>query len=96
VTRVAGRLGLGFALLVALACAERVATRSADTQATQAVPTWDVDPFWPRLPDGLTLGQVSGVAVDGECRSSFGGDEDRPASYRFRMCVAIARKRSFR
>jgi len=28
------------------------------------VPTYQVDPFWPRMPEGWVLGQVAGVAVD--------------------------------
>jgi DNA-binding beta-propeller fold protein YncE len=56
-------LGVGLGLLVVLGCAERIATRSAQAQA-RVVPTWEVDPSWPSLPRGLTLGQVSGVAVD--------------------------------
>ena len=59
----ATRIVLGVATLATLACAERVASRAADGQVS-TVPTYEVDPFWPKLPDGLTLGQVSGVAVD--------------------------------
>lgn len=32
----------------------------------QRVPTYEVDPFWPKLPAALTLGQVAGVAVDAQ------------------------------
>jgi DNA-binding beta-propeller fold protein YncE len=35
----------------------------ADSQAA-TVPTYQVDPFWPQMPDEWTLGQVAGLAVD--------------------------------
>jgi len=38
-----------------------------DQRATaQRVPTYEVDPFWPKLSATLTLGQVAGVAVDAQ------------------------------
>ena len=43
--------------------AERWLQRSADAQTAPAL-TYQVDPFWPKVPDQWTLGQVSGVAVD--------------------------------
>jgi hypothetical protein len=36
------------------------------SQAPSAAPTFQVDPFWPRLPKQWILGQVSGVAVDAQ------------------------------
>ena len=38
-----------------------------DQQAVaQRVPSYEVDPFWPKLPAKVTLGQVAGVAVDAQ------------------------------
>ena len=36
------------------------------TQPPGAAPSFQVDPFWPRLPKAWILGQVSGVAVDAQ------------------------------
>jgi len=36
----------------------------ADAGGAGIVPSYQVDPFWPRVPDEWTLGQVAGVAVD--------------------------------
>jgi len=36
------------------------------TASAQRVPTFEVDPFWPKLPAKFTLGQVGGVAVDAQ------------------------------
>jgi DNA-binding beta-propeller fold protein YncE len=60
--RVLRRLGLVVTLLVLLAAAERQASRIA-AQDIQA-PRYQVDPFWPKMPKGLILGQVSGITVD--------------------------------
>lgn len=30
------------------------------------VPTWRVDPLWPKVPDKMLLGQVSGVSIDAQ------------------------------
>lgn len=49
--------------VVALAFADR--SVQGDAPADQvAGPAYEVDPFWPTLPDEWTLGQVAGVAVD--------------------------------
>lgn len=53
----------GLTALVALIACERTLRAAADTQQT-GIPTFQVDPFWPRMPSQWTLGQVSGVAVD--------------------------------
>jgi hypothetical protein len=50
-------------LLAALAVAERSVTRVAALQPP-APPRYQVDPFWPKMPKGLILGQVSGITVD--------------------------------
>jgi DNA-binding beta-propeller fold protein YncE len=50
-------------VLVGLLALERTLQRTADAQQS-AAPSYQVDPFWPRVPDGWILGQVAGVAVD--------------------------------
>jgi DNA-binding beta-propeller fold protein YncE len=60
------RLGLTATLLILLASLfllQRNLPSSADAQPA-TVPIFQVDPFWPRVPDQWTLGQVAGVAVD--------------------------------
>jgi DNA-binding beta-propeller fold protein YncE len=49
--------------LAGIAIAARAPTWTADAQVSQT-PTYQVDPFWPQVPEQWTLGQVSGVAVD--------------------------------
>ena len=61
--RRAWRLVVGVSVLAVLVVAERALRRSADAQQS-AVPNYQVDPFWPSVPDGWILGQVAGVAVD--------------------------------
>jgi hypothetical protein len=51
------------AILTSLAVAERFAARVA-AQRPPAAPHYDVDPFWPKMPKGWILGQVSGITVD--------------------------------
>ena len=46
-----------------LVAAERALERAASAQRNPA-PTFQVDPFWPKMPKQWTVGQVSGVAVD--------------------------------
>jgi hypothetical protein len=46
-----------------LAAAERHMSRLAAQQPPVA-PRYEVDPFWPKMPKGLILGQVSGITVD--------------------------------
>src|SRR5262249_32444528 len=48
--------------LLALAAAERLATRAA--AQTNAAPTFQVDPFWPKLPAKWIIGQVAGLSID--------------------------------
>jgi len=58
------RIALSFlCVLIALAVVEH---RFAQVAAQQppAVPRYQVDPFWPKMPKGLILGQVSGITVD--------------------------------
>ena len=50
-------------LLLALGIAERGVSRLA-AQQPAAAPQYQVDPFWPKMPKGLILGQVSGITVD--------------------------------
>jgi len=51
-------VSFGLVLLVA----ERTLSASVDVQ--EAPPTYQVDPFWPHVPEGWSLGQVAGVAID--------------------------------
>jgi hypothetical protein len=46
-----------------LLVAERSFARSAADEQS-AAPSYQVDPFWPSVPEGWILGQVAGVAVD--------------------------------
>ena len=48
---------------MALGGAERYMTHMA-AQQPPAAPRYQVDPFWPKMPKGLILGQVSGITVD--------------------------------
>jgi DNA-binding beta-propeller fold protein YncE len=61
------RRTLGIAIwlfsLVVLFVLQHVADREA---VAQRVPTFEVDPFWPKLPSNFALGQVGGVAVDAQ------------------------------
>ncbi len=50
-------------VITCLVVVERTLQRTADAQVSET-PTYQVDPFWPRVPERWTLGQVSGVAVD--------------------------------
>jgi hypothetical protein len=54
---------LGLLALAAMLAAERALRQSADAQESAGL-TYEVDPFWPRVPDEWALGQVAGVAVD--------------------------------
>ena len=49
-----------FLVLAVLASAERRVSRAA-AQQSPAPPRYQVDPFWPKMPKGLILGQVSGI-----------------------------------
>lgn len=53
----------GFAILGTLFFVGQAAQRAADSEGTSA-PTYQVDPFWPQIPQEWILGQVAGVAVD--------------------------------
>lgn len=52
------------ALMVSLTAAALAVERISQTPA--AAPSFQVDPFWPKLPKQWILGQVSGVAVDAQ------------------------------
>ena len=56
-------IALGALVLAGLLVAERALREGADAQQA-AGPTYEVDPFWPRIPEEWALGQVAGVAVD--------------------------------
>ena len=52
------------ALMIALSVGSLALERAS--QLPGAVPSFQVDPFWPKLPKAWILGQVSGVAVDAQ------------------------------
>ena len=52
------------ALMIALSVGSLALERAS--QAPGAAPSFQVDPFWPKLPKAWILGQVSGVAVDAQ------------------------------
>ena len=54
---------VGAVLLATVIGVERTLQRTATAQEAGA-PSYEVDPFWPAVPDGWILGQVAGVAVD--------------------------------
>jgi hypothetical protein len=55
---------LSFVLVLAgLGVAERRVSHLA-AQQPPAAPRYQVDPFWPKMPRGMILGQVSGITVD--------------------------------
>lgn len=59
-----GRIAVAAALLAGLAGAERLLERRAGAQRRASAPSFQVDPFWPKMPPQWTIGQVSGLAVD--------------------------------
>ena len=56
--------GSGLVLVVAFGVAQVALEEAARAQGRPAAPRFEVDPFWPKIPETLMLGQVSGVAVD--------------------------------
>jgi DNA-binding beta-propeller fold protein YncE len=50
-------------VIAALGVAERALERVAGAQRS-AAPSFQVDPFWPKMPPKWILGQVSGIAID--------------------------------
>lgn len=62
--RTLATLVIGLIVLAGLGGAERMLERRAAAQSQAHVPTFQVDPFWPTLPQQWTLGQVAGIAVD--------------------------------
>lgn len=57
------KAAIGLTAMAVLIACERTLRNAADAQQA-LVPSFQVDPFWPRMPPQWTLGQVSGVAVD--------------------------------
>jgi DNA-binding beta-propeller fold protein YncE len=52
-------------LAIAIAALARPSARSGIAQSQPSLPTFEVDPFWPKpLPNNWILGAVAGVAVD--------------------------------
>jgi len=64
-TRKVRALGSATAAIALLFAAERLVERSALAQR-QAQPSYEVDPFWPHMPEQWLLGQVAGLDVDAQ------------------------------
>ena len=60
------QIGAWVTLLALLAVTEQAFERLAQAQQPSPVPQFDVDPFWPKMPEQWILGQVSGVAIDAQ------------------------------
>jgi hypothetical protein len=56
------RIATFISVFALLATAERALERAA--QAQTRAPSYQVDPFWPKLPKQWILGQVAGLDVD--------------------------------
>ncbi len=56
-------LAVAAATVVTLAAADRLVGPSVSAQRP-AAPSFQVDPFWPKMPPQWTIGQVAGLAVD--------------------------------
>jgi len=63
------QIGAWLTLLTLLMTGERVLERRAEAQQPSPVPRFEVDPFWPKMPDQWILGQVGGVAIDAQDHS---------------------------
>jgi DNA-binding beta-propeller fold protein YncE len=60
------RLGIGaVVMMAALFVAERAVERRAEAQRA-TTPSYQVDPFWPKIPAQWILGQVAGLDVDAQ------------------------------
>ena len=51
-------------VMAALFVAERHFEQASLAQQPSPVPRYEVDPFWPKMPDEWILGQVAGITVD--------------------------------
>jgi hypothetical protein len=64
------RLSVGIVILAILACVITASHRTAAAPQRPAskveVPKFTVDPSWPHIPNGWTLGQVSSAASDAD------------------------------
>jgi DNA-binding beta-propeller fold protein YncE len=67
-TRRALQVGIWLTAIVVLAAGAHRFERTAQAQAAAAgtVPSFTVDPLWPKMPPQWILGQVSGVAIDAQ------------------------------
>ena len=54
----------GLVLLIPLGLAQCMLDEVAQEPRSGGAPRFEVDPFWPNLPDNMILGQTSGIAVD--------------------------------
>src|SRR5712691_8424066 len=61
-------MGVGVAIaavtVLVLAGTHRTTAAQARTVSTSEVPKFEVDPSWPKIPNGWTLGQVASAAAD--------------------------------
>ena len=55
--------GIAISTVVAIFAGKQGSNRAVAQQPVEP-PAYSVDPFWPRMPEQWTLGQVAGVAVD--------------------------------
>ena len=57
------RLWIVATVIIVIVGTVRVLPRASEAQQATG-PVYQVDPFWPQIPEQWTLGQVAGVAVD--------------------------------
>src|SRR5712671_6467387 len=59
---------VGVIVIAAIVCViiatRRTVAAAARATSTREVPKFEVDPSWPKIPNGWTLGQVSSAASD--------------------------------
>src|SRR5712692_3487345 len=61
------RLSVSLAVLIALLGATQLVLQKVAAQGQRGgAPRFEVDPFWPKLPEKWILGETSGVAVDAQ------------------------------
>ncbi len=65
-TKRMSQLGALLALFVLASAAERYLTQASHAQQPNPAPRFEVDPFWPKLPERWILGQVAGITVDAQ------------------------------
>ena len=60
------QIGRGYPCWRLLLSVDRTLERRAEAQQAGRPPQFDVDPFWPKMPEQWILGQVAGVAIDAQ------------------------------